>query len=131
MSGPINPNHFRLLVVDDDLALLEELKASLEDEGYGVVTASSGEQAVERLHQGHIDLLLSDIRMPRGDGMYLLKSVRAEDPSIPFIFMTGFRDIQPAEALEMGANALLAKPLDVSLLFENIATELSKAYDRK
>lgn len=121
-------NHYRLLVVDDDIALLETLTECLQDEGYGVAGAKSGNEALEVISGGYIDLVLSDVRMPDGDGYYLLDSVRREDPAIPFIFMTGFSDRSAEEALRLGASAYFEKPVQLEQLLDTIEEELTRAY---
>ncbi|MEE4204418.1 MAG: response regulator [Halieaceae bacterium] len=123
-------NHYRLLVVDDDEAVLEILEECFEDEGYGVATAQSGREAVNVIAKGHIDLVLSDVRMPNGDGYFLLESIRHEDPAIPFIFMTGFSDRTAEEALRLGANAYFEKPVQLDKLLETIEEQLNQAYRR-
>jgi DNA-binding NtrC family response regulator len=124
----VDTNHYRILIVDDDNSILEELGELLEMEDYIVSVASSGNAALEVLAAGPIDLLLSDIRMPDGDGEYLLTAVRKQDPSIPFIFMTGHSDLIEREALEKGANAYLHKPLNVETLLTVMEEELASAY---
>lgn len=128
MVNVISTNDYRLLVVDDDVALLETLTECLEDEGYAVAGAKSGNEALEVIAGGYIDLVLSDVRMPNGDGYYLLDSVRREDPSIPFIFMTGFSDRSAEEALRLGANAYFEKPVQLEQLLDSIEEQLTQAY---
>jgi CheY-like chemotaxis protein len=123
-------NHYRLLVVDDDKAVLDVLSECLEDEGYGVASAQSGREAIDVLANGHIDLVLSDVRMPNGDGYFLLESIRHEDPAIPFIFMTGFSDRTEEEALRLGANAYFEKPIQLDKLLETVEEQLNLAYRR-
>lgn len=110
----------KLLVVDDDDGLLEEVKLCLEDEGYAVTTAPNGKRAIAELEQQKFDLLLSDVRMPNGDGKFLLQWLREGDPATPFIFMTGFADINERTAKELGATALFDKPLAIDQLLDAI-----------
>src|SRR6478736_4081441 len=88
-----------ILVVDDEVDLCEILQFDLEDAGFKVFIAFRASDALAILQKHKVDLIVSDIRMPGGDGVYLLGEVRKqhfENP--PVIFVSGFADVTLAEA---------------------------------
>ncbi|MCU0588324.1 MAG: response regulator [Syntrophobacteraceae bacterium] len=102
-----------VLLVDDDADLLEIGKDMLEGSGYRVVLAGSGEQAVEiyRRASGGIHVVLMDLSMPGMDGNECLKEMRAIDPAVKVILMSGLNDAyQKEQALAAGARGFLSKP---------------------
>ena len=83
----------RILVVDDDPFVGEMLAMILEDEGYGVETAESGEDALDKfIAAPDIGLLISDMNMPGMSGLELIAAIRAANPEIPVILLTGTED---------------------------------------
>lgn len=115
-----------VLIVDDELLYLETLCEILEFEGYSTLVASGGHEAFKIVENNKIDVIVSDIRMPQGDGLQLLLNVRKRDAGFPpIILVTGF-SIQDKESLhEKGADLVLKKPVDPVYLLEKIA-ELAK-----
>jgi DNA-binding NtrC family response regulator len=104
----------KILVVDDEDSLRTTLAANLELEGYQVVEARSGEEALSVLQQQKFDLVLTDIRMPGMNGVELFKQLRAIPLQTPVVMMTGFAvEELVAHALEGGAFTVLLKPFDV------------------
>ena len=83
---------FRILLVDDEPELLMSLEDLLSEEGYSVITADSGRQALERLATAPplFDLVVTDLRMPPPDGLELLKRIKAEWPATEVILLTAF-----------------------------------------
>lgn len=120
----------RILIVDDEKDLAEVLVDFLEMEGFTNVSIShSGNQAKELLATSDVDFVLSDVRMPDGDGIELLNFLRAGGRKIPTVFMySGQIDkegkFKEEEILKMGADAILAKPLDVDQLIERLCQTL-------
>ena len=102
-----------ILVVDDEQSILQVVGDFLADCDYGVATACDGSAALEVLEQRtDIDLIVSDIRMPKMDGLALLKAARVRYPGISVILMTGHGDEQVAiAALHEGAQDYLKKPI--------------------
>jgi len=101
----------RVLIVDDEHDLLDALCENLELCGFDVVASRSGNAAVEILKKSQFDLILSDIRMPDGDGLLLLDTVRKVNPKLPvLVFMTGFSDIAAKDCLTRGAQLVVSKP---------------------
>lgn len=102
-----------VLVVDDEKNYLVVLEDLLEDEGYNVLTASSGAEALELMAQSPVDTVLSDIKMPGISGIELLDRILAIDPDLPVILMTAFAEVdQAVEAMKKGALDHIQKPFD-------------------
>jgi len=102
----------RILIVDDDDLILKSLSALLRNEEYEVVTASGGLEALQKLKDQPVDLLLTDINMPEIDGFKLLQEVSARYPSIVTILITGYGTIESAvEAMRSGAFHYVTKPI--------------------
>ena len=107
-----------ILIVDDEPDLLEILRFTLEEEGYRTFTASRMRDAIGILRREAIDLVLTDVRMPEGDGLQILAEAKRLNPDTSIILMTGFADVNLAEAKAKGATALLSKPFDHGKLLE-------------
>ncbi|MEJ2539195.1 MAG: sigma-54 dependent transcriptional regulator [Gemmatimonadota bacterium] len=100
-----------ILVVDDEMAILESLKILLKREGYRVLTASTGKDALERIDADRPDIVLSDIRMPGLTGLDVLSHAREADPEAVVILMTAQASLKTAmEAVNAGAFHYLQKP---------------------
>ncbi|HEV8247497.1 MAG TPA: sigma-54 dependent transcriptional regulator, partial [Polyangiaceae bacterium] len=107
------PERKQILVVDDEPNLRRVLSAQLERDGYDVHTAEDGEQALGVLKEHHIDLVISDLRMPKIDGMELLRRVVASEDAIPVVIITAHGTVDNAvEALKTGAFDYITKPFD-------------------
>lgn len=103
---------FKVLVVDDEPTIRELMQLVLAREGHTAKTASDGMQALEMLRAERFDFLLSDIKMPRMDGLELLRQARALDPDMTVIMMTGFGTVETAvDAIKSGAADFLTKPI--------------------
>jgi two-component system, NtrC family, response regulator len=102
-----------ILVVDDEKNYLLVLSAVLEEEGYEVLTALSGPEAIEIQKASDIDLVLTDMKMPAMDGIDLLERIKAYDPDLPVIMMTAHGTVDKAvEAMQKGAYTYILKPFD-------------------
>ena len=102
-----------ILIVDDEKNYLLILRAVLEEEGYEVLTAPSGQDALEIQNTSDLDLILTDMKMPRMDGIQLLENIKAVDPDLPVIMMTAHGTIDKAvEAMQKGAYSYILKPFD-------------------
>jgi two-component system, NtrC family, response regulator AtoC len=102
-----------ILVVDDDENLRWITQAQLEDAGFRVETAESGERALERINVDTPALVITDLKMPGLSGMALLDRIRKIDTDIPVVIITAFGTIQSAvEAVKSGAYDYLTKPID-------------------
>ena len=113
----------RVLVVDDEAGLRLTIAANLELEGFEIVEAESGQQALELIAKQPFDLVLSDIRMPGMNGVELFRRVRALYPDIPIVLMTAFAlEGLVQEALREGAFTVLPKPFEIDHLVRAIST---------
>src|SRR5687768_13456460 len=106
----------RILLVDDEPNLRKVLGALLRQEGFEVHMEGDGEAALARLRaapSGTFDAVISDLRMPRLDGMGLLRAATTEDPDLPVIILTAHGTVDSAvEAVKLGAFDYLEKPFD-------------------
>jgi two-component system response regulator AtoC len=107
------PEKKQILVVDDETNLRRVLSAQLVRDGYDVHEAGDGEDAIALLKEHHIDLVITDLKMPKVDGMELLRGALRDDPSRPVIMLTAYATIENAvEALKTGAFDFITKPFD-------------------
>ncbi len=106
-----------ILVVEDDESLAEALQDTLQMAGYRVCLAENGLMALRLLEHEAVDLIISDINMPKMDGHSLLKKVRLQYPEIPMILMTAYGTIQQAvDAMRDGAADYMVKPFEAEVL---------------
>ena len=103
----------RVLIVDDEARIRSSLGGILIDEGYDIFMADNGLTALEKIRgDGSVDLVLTDIWMPKVDGLELLKEIRHVNPDIPVIMISGHGTIETAvKAIKMGAFDFIEKPL--------------------
>jgi len=107
----------RILLVDDDPFVLEMLKVSMNAMGHAFDTAMDGEEAMAKLKQGDFTMVLTDLTMPRCDGMQLLKHVKEEYPRIEVIIITGHAEIHGyTDVVRAGASDFITKPFGMDEL---------------
>jgi DNA-binding NtrC family response regulator len=112
---------FRILVADDEAAQRELVCGFLKKQGFEVIPAASGEEALRLFRQEPVELILTDQRMPNLSGLDLLKAARAVYPEINVIVMTAYGNIETAvEAMKQGADDYLTKPLHLEELRHKI-----------
>ena len=112
----------RVLVVDDDPAILRLLSTNLKARGYEVMTAADGEEALEAVQKDFIDLIVLDIMMPKVDGVQVCQRVR-EWSDIPIIILSARGDEHDkVKCLELGADDYLTKPFGIAELMARINT---------
>ena len=115
----------KILVVDDDDALRRLMQRLLRDTGHDVLLASDGAEALKMFGEQSIDLIVSDISMPRMDGMTLLRRVRELNEDIPFILLAGAPTTNTAiDALRFHATEYLPKPVEPRQLLESVTHAL-------
>jgi DNA-binding NtrC family response regulator len=103
----------RVLVVDDEEEIRKILRNILEKEGFEVITAPDGQQAMKKICFDTPDAVLLDVRMPGLNGMDVLKKIKALDDNLPVVLVTAYADThQAVEAMKEGAYDYLAKPFD-------------------
>jgi two-component system response regulator HydG len=123
VSAARGPARVVILVVDDDQAQRDCLKEDLEREGFAVELAAGGRSGLERVKRGGVDLVVSDVKMPDLDGLDLLREIRAVDPSLYVIVITGFGSIDTAI---LGAYDYLTKPFETDHLLLTIDKALGE-----
>jgi DNA-binding NtrC family response regulator len=106
-----------ILVADDEKNIREGLREALALDGYEVATAADGREALDAIARGDVDLLITDLKMPRLSGEELLKSVTAQFATMPVIILTGHGTIESAvQAMHDGAYDFLTKPVNLDRL---------------
>ena len=116
----------RILIVDDQPAVLEVMKEILDSEGYQTVATSSGEEALQLANQA-FDLLLADIVMPQMGGLELIRAFREVSPDTVPMLITGFASVETArEALDQGVYDYIVKPVDRDKLCNAVAKALAR-----
>jgi two-component system response regulator PilR (NtrC family) len=117
-----------ILVVDDELSIREFLQIMLKREKMLVETASDGEEALKLLEQKHFDLVISDIKMPKVDGLELLSRVKAKDPNALMLMITAHGSTELAvEAMKKGAYDFLTKPFKI----DDVKLRIEKALENR
>lgn len=106
----------RILVADDELVMRDLLTSFLADDGYEVIAATNGAEALEKLKGKRFDLLITDVHMPVMNGLELLQQVRRLDPSLVVVMLDSYPDQLLLQAEAEGARAVLHKPFDISEL---------------
>ena len=103
----------KILIADDEAVILRVLREELTNEGYEVDTAYDGEEASRKLKEKEYELVILDIKMPKKNGIVILKEIMNYNPNIIVIMMTAFGTINNAvEAMKLGAYDYITKPFD-------------------
>jgi two-component system nitrogen regulation response regulator NtrX len=119
----------KILIVDDEVSILQSLSGILEDEGYELILAGSGEEGLERTKKDQPDLIILDIWMPGTDGITVLEEIKKLYPLIPVMIISGHGTIETAvKATRMGAFDFIEKPLSIERVLVSIqnAIEFSR-----
>lgn len=121
----------RILLVEDEENIREVVKLNLEMEGYEVVTAANGKNALRRFHEQHFDLLILDVMLPEIDGFQVCEQVRLTNTDVPIIFLTA-KDtaMDRISGLKRGADDYLTKPFNLEELLlraRNLIKRTSKS----
>lgn len=120
-----------IALVDDERNILSSLSLALEAEGFRVRTFSDGAEALDGLSEQNADLGVFDIKMPRMDGMELLRRIR-QSSDMPVIFLTSKdEEIDELFGLKMGADDYIAKPFSHRLVVERVKAVLRRAQARE
>ena len=129
-AQPTKPMSNKILLVDDECSILEALSKVLGAEGYEVVLAENGKDAIEMIAFAPIDLVLLDLGLPVKDGWATIEWLARINSLLPVIIITG-RSEQRALAEKAGADALMEKPLDVPLLLQTIRELLDEPLESR
>ena len=123
----------KILVVDDEESLREICQDVLEDDGYKVVLAEDGQQALARLEDDqNIDLVITDLRMPKMNGLELLRAAKERKLNVDFIVMTGFSTIETAvQCMQLGAADYLPKPFNIQHLLVKVQKVLKARKEKQ
>lgn len=117
-----------VLLVDDEKAIRDSLKLILADEGYTTDSAADGEEALQKIKEFDFDIVITDIKMPKMDGMQLMQEAAKISPQTFFMIMTAFASVNTAiDALRNGAYDYLIKPVE----FDDLIIRLKRLIDFK
>ena len=114
-----------ILVVDDEAGYREVLAKMLTKPGHRVVTAADGDEARRLLENCHFDVIISDVFMPKLNGYALAARIRAKDPNMPIILISGYLSQDTAKNLLGGSTEFIAKPVDPPLLMATVQRLMS------
>src|SRR5262245_57503156 len=121
------PNASTILLVDDEESIQTLLTFPLERDGYRVIQARDGEEALRRFAENSIDLVVLDIMLPRADGLEVCKRLRAES-TVPIIMLTARDDeLDKVLGLELGADDYITKPFSIREFRSRIRALLRRA----
>lgn len=115
-----------ILIVDDEVDICTILVSEFEVEGFECLTAHSGNSALAIwTNRKDVDVIISDVRMPDGTGIDLVKRIKDNNPAVPiFMFVSGFTDLSIQEAFHLGAVGLFPKPFDFDNLLRQVKDSL-------
>jgi len=116
-----------VLIIDDEAAIRESLETLLELEGYGVESASSGEEGLARIGERSFDLVLLDLALPDRNGMDLLSEIHVQDPGLSIIMVTAYGTVENAvKAMQAGAANFVQKPWDNEKLLADVRAAVAR-----
>jgi two-component system alkaline phosphatase synthesis response regulator PhoP len=124
----------RILLVDDEVDFIDLMKTRLEANGFEVITANNGKEALDRFRSDKPDALLLDIMMPEMDGLSVLKEIRAENAVIPVFIVTAFSNEERVKAAgKLNATGFIVKTQNLGKEIKNItaAIEIAEKYKEK
>jgi DNA-binding response OmpR family regulator len=117
----------KILVVDDDAIVIKSCRRILEAEGFEVTTVPSADEALEKIKYYDFDLLLMDVKMPKHDGLFLMREIKKYWPDIPIIVMSGYPTPETvADVLELGATQFIPKPFRPDELTKSVRQVLER-----
>lgn len=119
-------NEKRVLMIEDDEKLRSAYQSILQDEGYTVEIATTGNQALDKAEKTEFHLVILDVKLPDIMGDDVAKGIRARDEKVPIIMITGYPTIQESiDALELGIHEILIKPVGIDELLRTAQDALS------
>lgn len=118
----------RILIVDDEQTLLDQLKEAFEGQRYIVETALDGEEALDKLFENPVDLIILDIMLPKQDGLSVLHELRRAGITTPVLMLTARGEIDDKiKGLDLGADDYLAKPFSLDELMARVRALLRRS----
>ncbi len=117
-----------ILIVDDEQTLLDQLREIFEDQRYMVETALEGDEALDKLFDNPVDLIILDIMLPKKDGLSVLREIRQADIKTPVLMLTARGETEDKiKGLDMGADDYLAKPFSPEELLARVRALLRRS----
>jgi len=115
-----------ILIVEDKESMAQMLKQTLELEGYEVIVAKDGTEGIKRIKDSKVNVVLTDLKLPKKDGLEVLKASREENNLVPVIIMTAYATVDHAvNAMKLGAYDFITKPIDIDHLLLLIKRSLN------
>jgi len=122
----------KILVVDDDAIVIKSCRRILEAEGFEVTSVASADEALEKIKYYEFDLLLMDVKMPKHDGIFLMREIKKNWPDIPIIVMSGYPTPETiADVLKLGATQFIPKPFRPDELVKSVRQVIQKTPRKK
>ncbi|HEY83334.1 MAG TPA: response regulator [Dehalococcoidia bacterium] len=117
-----------VLIVDDERSVTDLLSTALEEDGYSCITAATGEDALQKLSVGNVDVTLLDLRLPGISGMDVLRVIKSTYPRTAVIVVTALGDAETAvEAMKIGAMDYITKPFELERISHSVEAALQAA----
>lgn len=120
----IDYSNFSMLLVDDESDIVEFLSEEFSDIGFATHCAEGVRSAVSLMNNNSYDIIISDYRMPDGNGLDILEASKHLQCDPHFYFISGEADILPDEAIRLGAKKFYSKPFDIDELIDSVTTNL-------
>ena len=115
----------KILIVDDEVDICDMMMFTFDSQGFETFTAYDAEEAFKVVKDQDLDIVVSDVRMPKGGGMKLLSDIKEHNPKKPKVFLiTGYSDGSTDDAIQAGAEAVLAKPIKLKDLVDEVNKDL-------
>lgn len=116
----------KILVIDDEESFHQTIRLCLEDKSFNIITASSGEEGISLFEKERPDIVITDLKMPKMNGLDVLTHIKSLDKNVPIIMLTAFDDVPyTIEAMKIGAYDFVSKPIKADALKSLIARALS------
>ena len=123
------PGHYCILITDDDRRCREALREIMEPEGFRTLLASSGEEALDIVHEEPVHLLLLDLHLPRLTGLETIQLVRQVNAVLPWILVTGDADEHVLrQACQARAYSVIPKPVSKNVVLYTVVRALGRFY---
>jgi two-component system chemotaxis response regulator CheY len=126
--------HGKILIIEDNLDVRDILKLQLQQAGHQIIEAKDGEEGIELMKKGsnllQVGLIITDIRMPKVNGVEAIDYLKANAPSIPIMVITGYPDAELAvNLLRKGVKDYVVKPVEKETLLNKVSDILSSPQD--